>query len=42
MEWADDSGELLIQHMNRPQNENDVLLADAATGSVRAVYTDTD
>lgn len=42
MEWADDSSYLLIQHMNRPQNENRVLLADAGTGSVREVHADTD
>ncbi|MGD8318961.1 MAG: S9 family peptidase [Gemmatimonadota bacterium] len=42
MEWADDSSELMLQHMNRPQNRNDVLLADAATGTVHTVFTDTD
>ncbi|MCG6956823.1 MAG: S9 family peptidase [Gemmatimonadetes bacterium] len=42
MDWADDSSELILQHMNRPQNRNDVVLADAATGKVHTVYTDTD
>ena len=42
VEWADDSSHLLIQHMNRPQDENHVLMADAATGKVREVYVDRD
>ena len=42
MEWADNSEELLIQRLNRLQNRNTVLLAEAATGKSRAVYTDKD
>jgi len=42
LEWAGNSGELLLQHLNRLQNTDDVLLADAATGAVRQVYRDQD
>ena len=42
MEWADDSDELILQHINRPQNENQVVLASARTGDVRTAYTDRD
>jgi len=41
MGWAD-SGHLLIQHMNRLQNKNEFLLADAATGATRSVFVDED
>jgi dipeptidyl-peptidase 4 len=34
MQWAGDSAHLLIQHMNRLQNTNDVLRADVASGQV--------
>ena len=37
MEWADD-GHLVIQHLNRLQNRNDALLADATTGDVRQFH----
>jgi len=42
MEWAGDSNTLILQHLNRLQNINDVLLADARTGIVRSVYQDRD
>jgi dipeptidyl-peptidase-4 len=42
MEWAGDSETLVLQHLNRLQNTNDVLLADVKTGSVRSVYQDHD
>jgi dipeptidyl-peptidase-4 len=42
MEWSADSRELVLQHLNRLQNTDDVLLADAQTGNVRAVYQDHD
>ncbi len=34
MEWAGDSNTLVLQHLNRLQNTNDVLLADANTFSL--------
>jgi dipeptidyl-peptidase 4 len=42
MEWAGDSDTLALQHLNRLQNTNDVLLADARTGAVRDVHQDKD
>ena len=42
MEWAGDSDSLVLQHLNRLQNTNDVLLADARTGAVHSVYQDRD
>jgi dipeptidyl-peptidase-4 len=41
MGWAD-AGHALIQHMNRLQNRNEFLLADAATGTTRTVFVDED
>jgi dipeptidyl-peptidase-4 len=42
MDWAANSNELAIEHLNRLQNTNDVLLADIATGSVRPIFQDHD
>lgn len=41
MGWAD-SGHLLLQHMNRLQNRNEFLLADAASGASQTVFVDED
>ncbi|MFI5096030.1 MAG: S9 family peptidase [Candidatus Acidiferrales bacterium] len=41
MEWSD-SCHLLLQHMNRLQNRNEFLLADAGTGATRTVFVDED
>ncbi|HWX94900.1 MAG TPA: S9 family peptidase [Terriglobales bacterium] len=41
MEWAD-SGTLILQHLNRLQNTDDVLLADVKTGEVRSSFQDHD
>jgi dipeptidyl-peptidase-4 len=42
MEWAGNSDEIVMEHLNRLQNTNDVLLANAATGAVRQLYHDKD
>jgi dipeptidyl-peptidase-4 len=42
MDWAANSTELVLQHSNRSQNRNDVLLADAQNGAVRQIYSDED
>jgi dipeptidyl-peptidase-4 len=42
MEWAENSNELVIEHLNRLQNRNDVLLAGASSGKVRPVFLDED
>jgi dipeptidyl-peptidase 4 len=42
MEWAANSNELVIQQLNRRQDTNTVLLADARSGKVRPVLTEKD
>lgn len=42
MEWASSSDEVLIQHLNRLQNTNELMLCKAADGSVKTVFTDKD
>ncbi len=42
MEWAGDSKFLSIQHLNRLQNTNDIILADTNTGSTEQIYHDHD
>jgi len=42
MEWAGNSRELMIQHLNRLQNTDDVLIADAASGAVRRAHREQD
>jgi dipeptidyl-peptidase-4 len=42
LEWAGNSREVILQHLNRLQNTLTVLIGDAATGDVRTVFTDTD
>jgi dipeptidyl-peptidase 4 len=42
MDWAGNSDELLIQYENRMQNTNQVLLGDAATGTLRPVMVERD
>jgi dipeptidyl-peptidase-4 len=46
MEWAPAgntaANELAIEHLNRLQNTNDVLLADASTGEVHQIFRDQD
>lgn len=40
MEWADSSNALLIQQLNRKQDTNTVWQADAATGAIKALFTE--
>lgn len=42
MEWAGNSNELIMQHLNRKQNDCNILLCDAATGKSVSVYHETD
>jgi len=42
MDWADSPDELIIQYVNRLQNRNEVLLANATDGSLRHIFTDSD
>jgi dipeptidyl-peptidase-4 len=41
-EWLPDGKRLLVQQFNRLQNTNRVMLADAKTGAIRTVLTETD
>jgi dipeptidyl-peptidase-4 len=40
MQWADTSDEVLLQHVNRKQDTNDVYLVDAESGDSRKILTD--
>jgi len=42
IEWNPDSAHLLVEHLNRLQNTNDILLADTVTGEVRSMFQDKD
>lgn len=42
MDWAGNSTEVLIQHVNRRQDTNQVLMGDAGSGATRAVTIDKD
>ena len=42
MDWAANSSEVVMQRLNRLQNELDVMIGDAATGRVTTVLTDRD
>lgn len=40
MEWADSSDEVLIQRLNRHQNQLDLLLGDARTGETSLLFSE--
>ena len=42
MEWAGSPTELVIQHLDRPQQRNEVLLADTRTMTTRPLLVETD
>ena len=42
MDWAGDSSSLAIQHLNRLQNRDEVMLADATSGKVRTILEESD
>jgi dipeptidyl-peptidase 4 len=42
MEWAANSTELIVQHLNRKQNESNILLCNVATGNSTIIYTEKD
>jgi dipeptidyl-peptidase-4 len=42
MEWAASSSELIVQHMNRKQNQSDLLVCNAVTGAVNNIYSEKD
>lgn len=42
MQWADNSSELILQQLNRPQNDSKLFLVNTATGAARSVYEEQD
>lgn len=42
MDWAASSDEIVIQRLNRKQNQNDVILGNSKTGDVKTIFTETD
>lgn len=42
MDWTDNSNELIMQHLNRLQNTNQLMVADAKTGNVKTILTEKD
>ncbi len=42
MDWANSSTELVIQHLDRPQQRNELLLADTRTMKTRPILIETD
>ena len=42
MEWAGNNNELIIEQLNRKQNDSKLMYCNVADGSVRAFYDDTD
>ena len=42
MEWAENSRELVVQQLNRAQNQNRVFLVDSKEGSVQTILTERD
>jgi dipeptidyl-peptidase-4 len=42
MEWADNSSELVVEQLNRKQNEATVFICDASTGDARPIYQEAD
>jgi dipeptidyl-peptidase-4 len=42
MDWTDNSNEIILQHLNRLQNQNQLMVADAKTGAARTIVTEKD
>jgi dipeptidyl-peptidase 4 len=42
MEWVPSSAELIIQQLNRKQNQSDIRLCDIKTGESKIIYTEKD
>jgi dipeptidyl-peptidase-4 len=42
VEWAANNNELIVQHLNRLQNQSDLLLCNAETGASQVIYTEKD
>jgi len=42
MEWAANSEEIVLQQLNRKQNESKIYLCNASTGTARSIYSEKD
>jgi dipeptidyl-peptidase-4 len=42
MDWAGNSNEIVLQHLNRRQNEIDLMIGNATTGQVRTILAEKD
>ena len=42
MEWADNSSELVLEQLNRKQNDAKVFICEVATGEARPIYEESD
>ncbi|MEO8117513.1 MAG: S9 family peptidase, partial [Bacteroidota bacterium] len=42
MEWTQDPGSLIVQQLNRKQNESNIIVCDAVSGKANIIYTETD
>lgn len=42
MDWTDNSNEIILQHLNRLQNTDQLMIADAKTGDVKTILTEKD
>lgn len=42
MEWASNSDELVLQQLNRAQNESKIMLCNVQNGNARTIYTERD
>lgn len=40
MEWAANSSQLIVQHLNRKQNQSDIMLCNIATGTFNNIYSE--
>ncbi|MBS1598590.1 MAG: S9 family peptidase [Bacteroidetes bacterium] len=42
MEWAANSNQLIVQHLNRRQNESDLMMCDVNSGAAQTIYSEKD
>ncbi len=42
MEWAANNSQVIVQHLNRKQNESNLLICDVATGTANTIYQEKD
>ncbi len=42
MEWAANNTELIIQHLNRKQNESSIIFCNVQTGDAKTIYSEKD